>query len=208
MTSSLSNGLAIIFDFGNVLFDWDPHYLYLKYFDGDWQAVDHFLKEIRFAEWNLLQDQGRPFSIAVSEHCTEFPQFCDLIRIYDTHWEETILGPINGSVEILQSLWEAGESLYALSNWSVEKFELIRPRYRFLEYFQAVLISGSVGIAKPDPRIFQLLLDTIGRDAAKCVIIDDSSTNILIAQELGFRTIHFQSPDQLRLELNAMGFRC
>jgi 2-haloacid dehalogenase len=208
MTAYPNDGPAIIFDFGNVLFDWDPHYLYLKYFDGDRQAVDRFLEEIHFAEWNRRQDQGRPFSIAVAEHCALYPHFCDLIRIYDQHWEETLRGPIHSSVDILQSLWEAGESLYALSNWSVEKYELIRPRYRFLDYFQTVLISGSVGVAKPDPKIFKLLLDKIDREAADCLIIDDAQTNISTAQELGFRTIHFQSPEQLRLELCAMGIQC
>lgn len=205
MTTSLTNGLAIIFDFGGVLFDWDPHYLYLKYFNGDRQAVDRFLKEIQFDDWNLRQDLGRSFSTAVSEHCARFPQYCDLIRAYDSHWEESIRGPISGSVDILTSLWKAGLPLFALSNWSEEKFELIRARYSFIEYFQTVVISGSVGLTKPDPRIFKLLLDKIGREAGECLIIDDSPANISMAQRLGFRTIHFQSPEQLKLDLHSLG---
>jgi 2-haloacid dehalogenase len=207
MITSLTNGLAIIFDFGGVLFDWDPHYLYLKYFNDDWQAVDRFLKEIQFEAWNLRQDQGRPFSTAVTEHCAKFPRYCDLIRAYDSHWEESIRGPISGSVEILESLWKAGHPLFALSNWSEEKFELIRARYRFIEYFQAVVISGSAGVTKPDPGIFRILLDKIGRNVGDCLIIDDAPANIATAQRLGFRTIHFQSPEQLKMELSALGIR-
>lgn len=152
MTPTLGGHLAIVFDFGGVIFDWDPRYLYLKLLDGDLQAVDRFLEEIQFSEWNLRQDQGRPFSVAVTDHCAKFPQYCELIRFYDTYYEESISGPISGTVAILESLSQAGYPLYALSNRSTEKFALIRPKYAFLDWFKAILISGDVGIAKPDPR--------------------------------------------------------
>jgi 2-haloacid dehalogenase len=202
---SLNDHLAIVFDFGGVIFDWDPRYLYLRFFDGDRQAVDSFLEEIQFAEWNLHQDRGRPFSAAVTEHCARFPQYCDLIRAYDAHWEDSIRGPIDGTLEILGSLAQAGYPLYALSNWSTEKFALIRPRYAFLDWFETILISGSVGIAKPDPQIFTLLFELIERPAGECLVIDDSPQNIQVAQEMGCRTIHFQSPEQLELELSKLG---
>jgi 2-haloacid dehalogenase len=205
MKHLLADRLAIIFDFGGVLFDWNPHYLYLKFFNGNSQAVDEFLSEIHFAEWNLLQDEGRPFSVAVEEHCARFPQYCELIRAYDTHWEESLRGPIAGSVEILHSLREAGYALYALSNWSEEKFVLIRPRYGFLEWFKSIIVSGRVGMAKPDPQIFDLTFKEIGYAPGECLVIDDSPQNIQAAQQLGCLTIHFQSPLQLKTELQRLG---
>jgi 2-haloacid dehalogenase len=205
MKNTFTDGLAIIFDFGGVLFDWDPHYLYLKLFNGDRQAVDRFLNEINFSEWNLRQDQGRPFSIAVAEHCAKFPHYCDLIRAYDTRWEESLNGPIWESVEILQALRDEGHPLYALSNWSAEKFVLIRPRYGFFDWFTSIVISGNVGIAKPDPRIFELTFKKIGYSASRCLVIDDSQQNIEIATQMGCLTIHFQSPHQLKAELNSLG---
>jgi len=205
MNNLLTDRLAIIFDFGGVLFDWNPHYLYLKLFGGDPQAVDNFLSEIHFAEWNLRQDQGRPFSIAVADHCARFPQYCELIRAYDALWEESLGGPIGGSVEILQSLREAGYPLYALSNWSAEKFALIRRRYDFLDWFKTIIISGSVGMVKPDPQIFDLTFNQIGYPASECLVIDDSEQNIRVAQDLGCLTIHFRSPLQLKTELQRLG---
>src|SRR5580765_4000870 len=56
---------AIIFDFGGVLIDWNPRYLYLKLFDNDRVATERFLNEIGFVEWNMEQDRGRPFAVAV-----------------------------------------------------------------------------------------------------------------------------------------------
>jgi 2-haloacid dehalogenase len=60
---------AIIFDFGGMLLDWNPRYLYHKLFLNDEQGMERFLAEIGFDEWNHLQDAGRPFSGAIAELC-------------------------------------------------------------------------------------------------------------------------------------------
>ncbi len=188
---------ALVFDFGGVLLDWNPRHLYRKLFPGDEQAMERFLAEIGFFEWNHLQDAGRPFSVAVAELCARHPQHCDLIRAYDERYPESLNGAIPGTVDILRRLWAASFPLYGLSNWPAEKFQLVRPKYEFFGWFQGILISGEVGIAKPDPRIFQALLAQVGRPAEECLLIDDSAANIAAAQALGFQAIHFHSPAQL-----------
>ncbi len=199
--ASTSGKPAIIFDFGGVLLDWDPRYLYRKLFSGDEAAMNKFLEEIDFFGWNQQQDAGRPFEIAVAEACSRFPQYCDLIKAYPARYEESLSGPIWDSVVILQSLRNAKYSLYGLSNWPAEMFYRILPKYPFLGWFQDIVISGEVGLNKPDPRIFQILLDRVNRPAGDCLLIDDSQKNIQTAQDLGFQTILFQSPAQLREEL-------
>ena len=196
---------AIVFDFGGVLIDWDPRYLYRKLFVDDPQGMERFLEEIDFYDWNLQQDAGRSFTEAVAEHCQLFPEYCELIRAYDARWEESLHGPIQPSVAILKALKQTDLELYGLSNWSVEKFQLVRCQYEFLNWFESIIISGQVRIVKPDPRIFRLMLDQIGRPASECLLIDDSVVNINVACELGFKTIHFQSPEQLKTELLDMG---
>lgn len=195
------NPPAIIFDFGGVLIDWNPRYLYRQLFPNDEQAMECFLAEIGFDEWNRLQDTGRPFSVAVAELCSSHPQYCDLIRAYDERFLETLKGAIPGTVDILRCLWMEGLPLYGLSNWPAEKFNLARPHYEFFGWFQGILISGELGIAKPDPRIFKALLVKVNRPAGECLLIDNSSANITAAQALGFQTIHFHSPGQLAGEL-------
>jgi 2-haloacid dehalogenase len=196
---------AIIFDFGGVLLDWNPRYLYRKLFPNDEQGMERFLAEIGFDEWNHLQDAGRPFSVAVAELCSRHPQYCDLIRAYDERYPESIQGAIPGTVDILRSLRRLGFPLFGLSNWPAEKFCLVRPGYEFLGWFQGIVISGEVGFAKPDPRIFQVLLVQVGRPAGECLLIDDSPANIAAAQALGFQTIHFHTPPQLAGELARRG---
>lgn len=196
---------AIVFDFGGVLVAWDPRYLYRPFFGGDDAAIERFMKEIGFHEWNLKQDGGRSFAEGVAELSQQFPQYADLIGAYHERYEDAITGPIWGTVEILRSLKEARYPLYGLSNWALEKFNLVRPQYEFFSWFDDILISSTVNLVKPDPQIFTLFLDRIGWAAADCVYIDDSAANIMTANQLGFTTIHFQSPDQLATELRQLG---
>ncbi len=191
---------AIVFDFGGVLLEWNPRHLYRKLFP-DADAMEAFLTEIDFAAWNVEQDRGRPFSLGVAELSGRFPKHADLIRAYHERWEESIAGPISGTVALLAKLKRAGYPLYGLSNWSAETFARIRPRYAFFDSFDAILISGELGLVKPDPRIFHALLARAGRPAADCLFIDDGQDNIDAARTLGFRTIRFESAELLEAEL-------
>jgi FMN phosphatase YigB (HAD superfamily) len=57
---------TIVFDYGNVLLEWNPRFVYRRYFPNDEQGMENFLKEIRFAEWNAQQDKGRPFEEGIA----------------------------------------------------------------------------------------------------------------------------------------------
>jgi 2-haloacid dehalogenase len=195
---------AIIFDFGGVLIDWNPRHLYKKLLD-DPAKLERFLTEIDFHHWNLELDRGRPYAESVAELSRVFPQYADLIRAYDERWEESLRGPIQATVEILRALKERGYALYGLTNWSAEKYEIVRHKYPFLGLFDDIVVSGIVKLIKPDPRIFALLLEKINRPAADGLFIDDSETNITAAQQLGFNTIHFKSAEQLAMELSRQG---
>ncbi len=195
---------AIVFDFGGVLLHWDPRHVYRKRFSSA-EAMEAFLVEIGFAAWNLEQDRGRPFAVGVAELSRRFPQYADLIRAYHEHWEESIAGPISGTVALLAALKRAGYPLYGLSNWSAETFARIRPRYAFFDWFDAMVISGQVGLVKPDPAIFALLLGRVGRAAKECLFIDDGEDNIAAARALGFQTIRYETSEQLEVELCRRG---
>jgi len=196
---------AIIFDFGNVLLEWDPRYVYQRFFPNDPESMEHFLREVRFMDWNLLQDKGRPFVEGVAVLSREFPHYSHLIQAYHDHWIDSLGPSIAGTVQILQQLKQAGHKLYGLSNWSAETFPYARAKHDFFDLLDDMVISGEVGHVKPDPEIFQILLDKIRRPAKECLFIDDALPNIQQAQKLGFATIHFQSPEQLRGALHEFG---
>lgn len=195
---------SIIFDFGNVLGVWDPRRLYENLLP-DARAVESFLQEVDFPAWNAEQDRGRPFSEGVALLSAQFPQHAHLIRAYHERWEESVVGAIEGTVEIVRQLAKAHYPLYILSNFSAEKFPVMRRRYPFLDLFDDIIISGEHKLIKPDAAIYHLTLRRIQRSATDCVFIDDSPPNLETARRLGFETIHYQSPPQLRGELRRIG---
>lgn len=191
---------AIIFDFGNVFVKWDPHGVYKRFFPTP-EAVDSFLEEIHFMEWNAHQDAGRPFKDGVIELSAQFPQYAELIEAYHVYWEDSITEILYGTIEIARKLKSAGWNIYLLSNFSTETFPLMQKRHDFIQLFDDTIISGDYKLVKPDPAIYQLALNRINRKAHECLFIDDSLPNIESAQRLGFHTIQFHSPEQLEKEL-------
>ena len=193
---------AIIFDYGNVLLEWNPRNVYQRYFPDDPEGMERFFREVDFMEWNAQQDKGRPFVEGVAALSEKFPQYAQLIQAYHDNWKDSIGGSYAGTIEILKQLKQAGYHLYGLSNWSAETFPLAREKYDFFGLFDDMVISGEVGHVKPDPEIFQIMLNKIGRPAQECLFIDDSLSNIKQAQAMGFAVVHFQSPEQLAATLH------
>jgi len=201
MTSPIK---AIIFDFGNVLLEWNPRLVYRHFFPNDAEGMERFFQEVNFMEWNLQQDKGRPFTEGVSVLSEQFPQYAQLIQAYHDRWKDSIGELITGTVDLLNQLKQAGYPLYGLSNWSAETFPYAREKYDVFDLFDDMVISGEVGHVKPDPEIFQILLGKIGRPAQECLLIDDSLPNIHQAEKMGFAIIHFQTPEQLEKELKQL----
>lgn len=196
---------AIVFDFGGVLIDWNPRYLYRRVFDGDEARVEHFLTEICTHDWNVAQDAGRTWAEAIDERVAKFPEHADAIRAYRARWIETLGAPIDGSVAILEELRAAGHPLYGLTNWSHETFPLARARHAFFDAFAGIVVSGAERLIKPDPRLFRVLMDRYEIEPGS-TFIDDNSANVAAAVQLGLHGIHFQSPPQLRAALVELGW--
>ncbi|MCD4672636.1 MAG: HAD family phosphatase [Anaerolineaceae bacterium] len=200
-----SKQFTIIFDLGGVLIDWQRENLYEKMFANDDAGMRYFLDEVCSLEWNAQMDKGYPFAKAIDERAAQFPDYEEYIRAYWTRWEEMITGEINGTVDILASLREQGYPLAVLSNWSSETHARVYKQFDFLHWFDTVVISGREKMIKPDPAIFNLLLERLQRQAGECIFIDDTIANVQAAQAHGLQAIQFTSPEQLRAELAEQG---
>jgi 2-haloacid dehalogenase len=197
---------AVVFDLGGVLIDWNPRHLYRKLFAGDEAGMEWFLANVCHNEWNLRQDAGRSFDVAVLEAEGRHPEHSAMIRAFRDRWPEMMAGAIAGTVDILETLHAAGTPLYALTNWSAETFPIGRRRFDFLDRcFRHVVVSGEIGLVKPDPAIFRHLEAACGVTPSETVFIDDSATNAAAAAKLGYRAIRFESAEQLRAELSHCG---
>lgn len=195
---------SIIFDYGNVLLEWNPRYVYEPHFPDDPDGMERFFNEVDFMGWNAKQDKGRAFKEGVADLSAQFPQYSHLIQSYHDNWKDSIGAANWDTVEIMKHLKQKGYPLYGLSNWSAETFPYAREKYDFFDLFDDMVISGYVGHVKPEPEIYRMLLEKINRAADECLFIDDSLPNIQQAQNMGFQTIHFKTAKKLADELKAL----
>jgi len=195
---------VVVFDIGGVLIDWNPRHLYRKLFPGDEPAMEHFLANVCTHEWNRSQDAGRSFAEGARLLKLQHSDKAELIDAYGARFDEMMPGPIAGTVEIVAELRERGTPLYVLSNFSAETFPRALERFDFLRWFRGMVISGKVGIIKPDPRIYEVMLARFAIDPHRAVYIDDVAANAEAARPFGIHGIHFTTPDALRAELRRL----
>ena len=195
----------VVFDIGQVLIEWDPRHLYRELFDGYEDLMEDFLERVCSPAWNLEQDRGRPWSEAVAQLAAEHPDCAELIRAYDDMWERMVPGPIPGTPEILAELKARGAPVYAITNFSADKFDLTCRRFDFLNGFDGIIVSGRERLVKPDPAIFHLLTDRYGLEANRCFFIDDNPANVESAKSVGMSAHLFLGAEALRRDLEAVG---
>ena len=196
---------TVLFDLGNVLIRWDPRNLYRKLFGTDTRAMEHFLEHVCSAEWNHALDAGRPFAEAIPELQHRHPEYAEHIAAWRGRWPEMLGGAIEGTVDLLEELRGRGHRLYALSNWSSETFPHARSTFPFLAWFEHIVISGDVGLAKPDPAIFELAVRHCRLDPARTLFVDDLERNVATARAVGMQATRFTGPAQFREELERYG---
>lgn len=205
MSASTTPPAAVVFDLGNVLIHWDPHPAVAAGV-GDTEAT-RFLAadDFDFAAWNHEQDAGRRFEDSERAAVERVPHWREHVLAYRAHFERSLVGDIPGSVEVLRGLHAAGVRLFALTNWSDELFPVALARFDFLALFEDIVVSGAESLAKPDPRIFDVLAKRTGLPLESCVFIDDKAENVTAAEQVGMDAILFYADGSLREELRQRG---
>lgn len=191
----------IVFDFGGVLIDWNPVYLYRNIF-GTEEEMNHFLEHVCRYDWNILQDAGRSLADGTRILQDQHPEYREEIAMYYGRWVEMLGGTIEENVKLIKPL-KKKYSLYGLTNWSAETIPIAMERYDFFKDLDGIVVSGVEKIIKPDPQLYRILLDRYGIQARESLFIDDNYANIETAQQLGFQTIHLVDGVNLEEELKA-----
>jgi 2-haloacid dehalogenase len=184
---------VVIFDVGGVLIDWNPRHLYRKLFAGDDEAMERFLAEICTPGWNHLQDAGRSWWEGTRELIARWPQHATLIEAFDSRWEEMVPQALDDTIALAAALSRRGIPLFCLTNFSAEKFPLVRRRFDVFDLFDGIVVSGEIGVAKPDPAIFCHLLDRFMLSPRDCFFIDDAPANVAAARALGMSAHLFET---------------
>jgi len=197
---------TVIFDVGGVLIEWDIRLIYRELLPDE-AAIDAFLAETGWHDWNRELDRGGRWDDAVAALSARFPHRRALIEAAHDRWHDAVAGEIEGAVEILATLRAAGTPLYAITNFSAEKWAECRERFAFLaESFRDVVVSAHERLIKPDPAIYRICLERNGLAPGDCIFIDDVPQNVAAAGALGIDGILFADPETLRSDLSARGF--
>ena len=190
----------IVFDFGGVLVDWNPHHLYDKYF-GSSEKADWFLKNICLYSWNLQMDGGKPFAEGVAELQAQYPEWTEAIGIYHTRWIEMMGGQFDDTVDVLRRLKAAGYRVFGLSNWSMETFPLVRDKYPVFQELEGMVVSGEEHLIKPDAAIYNCLLSRYQLQAEESLFVDDNADNVAGAKAVGMEAVRFVGAKELERAL-------
>jgi len=206
MQSPSPNGrpTAVVFDLGGVLLDWNPRHLYRTLFDDE-AEMERFLSEVCTMEWHHAHDLGVSPEQTIPPLVAAHPEYAEMIRAWPERSEEMLAGPIDASVEILRELKDAGVPVYALTNMETWTYPGRRDRYPFLRWFDGTVVSGFEGVAKPDRKVFELLLDRFKLTPETTLFVDDSPRNVEAGRAAGMQAIEFESPGGLRRWLEDAG---
>jgi 2-haloacid dehalogenase len=195
---------AVVFDLGGVLIDWDPRYVYRPLFD-DPADMEEFLGSVCTANWHRAHDLGADIAQSCEQLARRYPEHRDMIMVWAERGEQMAAGQFDDAVQVLGDVKAAGVRCYALSNMEPDAFRVRRARFPFMDWFDAYVISGLEGVAKPDRRIFEILLRRHGLRPQASVFIDDQARNVAAARELGLVGLHFSSAARLRQDLSGLG---
>lgn len=188
---------VVVFDLGGVLLDWNPRYLYRRLFT-DHAKMEDFLALVCTDDWHREHDLGADITESCQQLAREHPGYRDMIMAWADRGEEMLAGQFDENVALLAELKAAGRRCLALSNMEPEMFVLRQRRFPFMNWFDGYVISGFERVAKPDRRIFEILLERHRLTPESTVFVDDSLPNVEAARQLGIRAEQYLSPRQLR----------
>lgn len=195
---------AVVFDVGRVLFRWNLRHLFAQLI-ADPDELEWFVTHVVTEEWHFRHDAGVPLGEMVPARKAEFPEYAHLIEAYVTRFNESIPGPVPGSLELVEALHARGVPLYCITNFGDEFWPRFRETQPVFECFRDIVVSGTEKIAKPDPAIFHLASRRFGHAPEAMLFIDDNAANIASARELGWQVHHFGTAEALAADLRARG---
>ena len=188
----------IIFDVGQVLVKFSVKNLFLKILKNE-EEVDYFLKNICTWEWHIQQDLVYDTSKVAEPMAKKYPEYKEAIDAFYGRFLEMIEGTYKENVNLALQLKKQGYSIYLLSNFPGDQFEKYRLQNSYIDMFDDRIISGDVGLAKPDKKIYELAVQKFSLIPEESLFIDDKIENTTSAEKLGIKTIHLENPNALNV---------
>jgi len=197
--------IGVVWDLGNVLIDWQP-LAAIAAGVGEEEAR-RFLAadDFDFMAWNHLQDAGGTWEAGEDAVRRSHPHWHRHALAYRENFESSLVGEVHGTATLVRELHAAGIPQWGLTNWSHELYPHAPRRFEVLSLLEDVVVSGTEGVAKPDPAVFAITVERTGLPAGRLVFVDDKELNVEAAREAGMDGIVFTDADAVRRELRARG---
>ena len=103
-------------------------------------------------------------------------------------------------IDYIQSLRPRYKTVLLSNAWDNLR-EILVKTWKIADAFDEIFISAEMGVAKPDPKIYEMVLEKLGIAPEETVFVDDSIENIESARKLGMHGIYFQDKDVAMAEL-------
>lgn len=190
---------AVLWDVGNVLVRWDPRAA-LDLDDAAWAQFAPV-----FAQLNHAADSGVARADQLAQLQAQGSPWAAPYGQYVAHMQRSLLGHVPGTAQLVARLRAAGVPQVVISNWPRGEFHLAYAVAPELADMDGVVTSGQEGVAKPDPRLFQIALERYHLVPERTLFVDDMAANIAAGAALGLRTHLFRTAHALAEDLAAAG---
>jgi putative hydrolase of the HAD superfamily len=190
----------VVFDFGGVLVNWNPAEVVAGLFSGNDLRRKVMQSIFRHPDWLEIDRGALSEAQAIERFSDRTGLGADILQeLMDRIRESLTLIPETAS--LIHDLSERGMRVYGLSNMSAATFRMLAARYDIWSVFDGVLISGDVGLVKPDAAIFERLVADHALEPPESMFVDDLLPNVEAARRLGFAAMHFRGSAECRAEL-------
>ena len=179
----------IIFDMGNVIFNYDRDYLLHHFYNG--KDFD-LLKEKTFKNWELLDEDAISLDEYYENVKKELPFPLSLYALSALKTWEYFMDYNKEVISLIQELKQNGYKLFILSNIT-KHFVNVQYKFPILKEFDGLVFSSLIKVVKPNKEIYEYLLEKYNLNPKECIFIDDTKKNLAGAARFGIKTFHFQS---------------
>jgi epoxide hydrolase-like predicted phosphatase len=188
---------AIIFDLGNVVFDISFESMY-EYWARSLDCDERFVRErVYFDEVYKRFERGEISAEYYSNYIRGRLEFKLTEEDFLVGWNSIYRKTVPGIENVLSTLNREEIILSVLTNTNILHAEVWRERYRSqLEYFDTIFCSFEIGARKPERKVYETVLNSIGVEPECVLFIDDKEENVLGASDVGMEAFVFESPEQ------------
>jgi putative hydrolase of the HAD superfamily len=194
----------VVFDVGMVLVDFRWRALMADLgFDPD--LIEKLGKEMIMSEGWKRMDRGEwDEDEAPDYYAGRMPEYADRIKAF---WDNKadVVREFDYAEPMIRKLKAAGYKVYLLSNYPLKLSKLHWPTFTFINEVDGWVISAEEKLVKPDPKIYERLMDKYGLEPEESIFLDDLSGNVEAAKKLGIHGIVFKNYNDALLELKKEG---